>query len=491
MVDPVVAASGPVTARRPPSFLIAAAVLPSLFLVMVDNTAINLALPRIQHDLGASLSQLEWAVNAYILTFASLILCAAGLMARHSVRRVFISGLALFGLGSVGCGLATGPYALIAAGALQGAGAAALVPSGLALIDRERTAPRGIDPVALWSVAVAAGVAAGPVVGGVLTSFVGWRAIFLVNAPIILVCLLIARSHSSPIAPSPAKPGDPLSVGLSALALFALTFAVIDSASASSSLRVVGAVVVSAAAGSCFVARQRRRPSVVDLSLFREPKLVAAAVGALVVGFALFGTILFVSILEQSLGRSPAVAGLMFAPLTAAMVLAAPGVGHLRRYRAVTAPRMAVAGLIVFTFGLAVLSRTCDGIETTLMAVSFAVAGIGIALTSNSLTSFVTDAVSGDASDAAAAVVATARQVGGALGIGVMGLIVQTAAAPSLPSGTTASGAYVAAVSIALVVASGVVLAGAVVVGLLAHVAYERQTSAMPLGSLEHRWTEQ
>ena len=430
-------------------------------------------------------------VDVLIVGYGPVGAAIAGLLGRYGVRTLVVDRLPGIWMTPRAIALDNEALRILQMVGLPEAGAAALVPSGLALIDRERTAPRGIDPVALWSVAVAAGVAAGPVVGGVLTSFVGWRAIFLVNAPIILVCLLIARSHSSPIAPSPAKPGDPLSVGLSALALFALTFAVIDSASASSSLRVVGAVVVSAAAGSCFVARQRRRPSVVDLSLFREPKLVAAAVGALVVGFALFGTILFVSILEQSLGRSPAVAGLMFAPLTAAMVLAAPGVGHLRRYRAVTAPRMAVAGLIVFTFGLAVLSRTCDGIETTLMAVSFAVAGIGIALTSNSLTSFVTDAVSGDASDAAAAVVATARQVGGALGIGVMGLIVQTAAAPSLPSGTTASGAYVAAVSIALVVASGVVLAGAVVVGLLAHVAYERQTSAMPLGSLEHRWTEQ
>lgn len=465
IVDVVAADHGLVAAQLAPPFLLTAAVLSSAFLVMLDNTAINLALPQIQHDLAANLSELEWAVNAYVLSFASLMLAAAGVVARRGARRVFTAGLALFGLASVGCGLASDPHALIVAGALQGAGAALLVPAGLSLI-LEGSMRRGVEPPALWSLVVAAGLAAGPVVGGALTSFFGWRAIFLVNAPIVVVCLLVVRFDSAPASPSPVKPSDPLSVALSGLAVFALTFTVIDMPR-SGSVPVLASLIVFAGAGSWFVSRQRRSPSVVDLSLLRKPAFAAAAVGSFVVGFALFGTMLFVSILEQSLGRSPVMAGLMFVPLTAAMVVAAPLLSRVQKYHSVTAPRLAIGGLLVFALGLAVLSQTCDGLEVGAMTTAFVVTGIGVALTADSLTRLAIGAAPREASDAAAALVGTVRQLGGALGISVMGLIVQATAAKSHGSVMITSGSYGVAVSTALMVAAGVVLIGAIVVALL------------------------
>jgi EmrB/QacA subfamily drug resistance transporter len=270
-----------------------------LFMVMLDNTVVNVALPTIQRDLGAQLSELEWIVTAYALTFAALLLTGGKLADLLGRRLIFVAGLAVFASASLACALAPSAGFLIAARAVQGVGGALLNPASLSIVaatfpPRERGMAIGI-----WAGVSASALGVGPLVGGLLTEHVGWSSIFFVNVPIGAVAivaslLLIDESRDM----SEVQRLDPLGLLTSGLGLFALTYALIEGNSHGwSSDRIVGAFTLAVLALAAFVVLElRQRHPMLDLGLFRNTTFLGANVVFLLVVLAMFAVLFFVSL---------------------------------------------------------------------------------------------------------------------------------------------------------------------------------------------------
>src|SRR5215218_859479 len=305
-----------------------AAVSFGLFMIMLDNTVVNVALPAIQRELGAGLSQLEWIVSGYALTFAALMLTGGKLADLFGRRRVFVIGLAVFSGASLACALAPSAGFLIGARVVQGAGAALMNPATLSIISatfppRQRGAAIGI-----WAGVSALALAIGPLVGGLLTEHVGWSAIFYINVPIGLLAiaasfLLIDESKDTTEGQRPDLPGQLTS----AVGLFALTYGLIEANGYGwASGRILGAAALSA-----FVLLERhQRVPMLDLRLFRNGTFAGANIVLLLVALAMFGVFFFLSLYMQNiLGYSPVKAGAAFLPMTVLIIIVAPLAGRL------------------------------------------------------------------------------------------------------------------------------------------------------------------
>ena len=310
-----------------------AAVAFGLFMIMLDNTVVNVALPSIQRDLDARLSELEWIVTGYALTFAALILTGGKLADLLGRRRVFISGLFVFTMASLACALAPSAEFLIGARVVQGAGAALMNPATLSIISatfppRERGAAIGI-----WAGVSATALAIGPLVGGLLTEHVGWSSIFYINVPIGAIAivasfLLIDESRDLSDGQRPDLPG----LVSSGIGLFALTYGLIEGGQKGwTSALILGAFALAAVALALFVVLEsRQRAPMLDLSLFRNRTFFGANLTILMVALAMFGVFFFVSLYMQNvLGYSPVKAGAAFLPMTLLITVTAPLTGLL------------------------------------------------------------------------------------------------------------------------------------------------------------------
>ena len=304
-----------------------------LFMIMLDNTVVNVALPTIQRELGAGLSQLEWIVSGYALTFAALMLTGGKLADLFGRRRVFVIGLAVFSGSSLACALAPSAGFLIGARVVQGGGAALMNPATLSIISAAFPPRQRGTAIGIWAGVSALALAIGPLVGGLLTEHVGWSAIFYVNVPIGLLAiaasfLLIDESKDTTDDQRPDLPG----LLASAVGLFALTYGLIEANTYGwGSGRILGAFALAAAALAAFVLLERlQRAPMLDLRLFRDRTFAGANLLLLLVALAMFGVFFFLSLyLQNVLGYSPVKAGAAFLPLTALIMVIAPLAGRL------------------------------------------------------------------------------------------------------------------------------------------------------------------
>jgi len=403
-----------------------AAVSFGLFMIMLDNTVVNVALPSIRADLGISISELEWVVNAYALTFGVLLLTGGKLADLIGRRRIYIAGLVIFTGASLWCGLAGGAASLIAARTVQGVGAALLNPATLSIITATFPPKQRGTAIGIWAGVSALALAIGPLVGGLLTQKISWSWIFFINIPVGVLGVLAARAfiHESKDNSLEQRLDLP---GLitSAVGLFGLTYALIETNThAWGSTRVLSLFALAAVSLTAFVLLElRQRVPMLDLSLFRNPTFSGANTVMGLVGLAMFGIFFYNSLyLQNVLGYSAIQTGATFLPLTGLIILVAPLAG---RFTDLIGPRWLVgAGLTLLT-GSLLLFATLDAHSSFWNILpGLVLGGLGMGITMAPTTTAAMSAVPVDKAGVGSAVINSARQVGGSLGIAIMGTVI-------------------------------------------------------------------
>ena len=434
----------------------------------LDVTIVNIALPRIGADLHANVAGLQWVVDAYTLAFAVLMLSAGALGDRLGARHMYAAGIVLFALASLACGLALDATMLVAARALQGVGAAAMLPNSLALLNRSF----GHDPkvraraVGLWTAAGAISIAAGPVVGGLLIAAFGWRSIFLVNLPICAAGLLATllwvprpeASHSS-TQTAAAESASPSGIDLSGqcLAIVALTAfvaAVIEWRPLGLGHPLVaGGFVLALIAASAFVAVEARVATpMLPLSLFSKRTFSAAVLFGICVNLTYYGMVFVLSLyLQRVRGYTPLQAALAFLPLTGGFLVSNVASGWVVGRFGVRVPM--IAGAITAGLGYGLLHFVDAATPLAGLLLPFLLIPSGMGLAVPAMTTAVLASAEAKRAGTASAVLNTARQAGGAVGVAAFGALASGAAATQIVSGMQAA----TAVSVGLLVLGGVV----------------------------------
>jgi EmrB/QacA subfamily drug resistance transporter len=457
-----------------------AAVAFGLFMIMLDNTVVNVALPSIRDDLGISISELEWVVNGYALTFGVLLLTGGKLADLVGRRLIFMLGLVIFTASSLACGLAGSAAMLIGARVVQGVGAALMNPATLSIITATFPPRQRGTAIGIWAGVSALALAIGPLVGGLLTQHIDWSWIFFINIPIGIAGLFAARifidesrdtSHEQRL--------DLPGLATSGLGLFALTLGLIESNDRGwSDQLVLGLFALAAVSLVAFVLLERhQRLPMLDLTLFRNPTFASANTVMLLVGFAMFGTFFFVSIFMQTvLGYSPVQAGAIFLPMTCLIILVAPIAGKLSDR---LGPRaLMVPGLTLISLSLLLFSMLDQGSDFWDVLPALIVGGLGMATAMAPTTSAAMGSVPVDKAGVGSAVINSMRQVGGAVGLALAGAIVATKFDASHPRPEQ----FVEGFQLGLRVAAGIAAAGIVVaalgVGKVRHEAHEATPEA-------------
>ncbi|MFJ9082486.1 MFS transporter [Streptomyces sp. NPDC102384] len=396
-------------------------------MAMLDGTVVNVALPTMGRDLGASLSALQWVVNAYMLTLSALLLWGGAMGDRIGRRRALVLGVAWFAVASAACGLAPNEGTLIAARALQGVGGALLTPGSLALVRSVFHPDDQARAVGAWSGLTGVAGALGPFLGGWLIDGPGWRWIFLINVPIAVVVLVIAVRHvpESRDAAAADAPFDQVGAVLAAVCLAGVSYALIGSSGGAFSVAAGLAALVGVAAGVAFVAVERRRAApMLPPSLFRS-RLFSAANGMTLCLYAGIGGILFMLPvqLQVALGYDALEAGVATLPVTALMLLLSPRAGDLARRVGPTPPL--VVGPVVAAVGALLMLRIGPGspyVADVLPAV--AVLGLGMSLFVAPLTTTVLASVEPEHAGLASGVNNTAARVAQLLVVAALPLAV-------------------------------------------------------------------
>jgi EmrB/QacA subfamily drug resistance transporter len=431
-----------------------------LFMIMLDNTVVNVALPAIERDVGAGLSQLEWIVSGYALTFAALMLTGGKLADLLGRRRVFVAGLAVFAGSSLACALAPSAGFLIGARIVQGAGAALMNPATLSIISATFPPRQRGTAIGIWAGVSAIALAVGPLVGGLLTEHVGWSAIFYLNVPIGLVAiaasfLLIDESRDTTEDQRPDLPGQLTS----AVGLFALTYGLIEANGYGwGSGRIVAAFALAAAALVAFVLLERhQRAPMLDLRLFRNGTFAGANTVLLLVALAMFGVFFFLSLYMQNiLGYSPVKAGAAFLPMTGLVIVIAPLAGRLSdRFGS---RWLLTGGMALLALQLLYFSRL--GVHESFWSLvpGMLLGGVGMPAVMAPASTAALSAISVDRAGVGSAVLNSSRQLGGSIGVALMGAIMVHEI-----GGRQTPQAFVHGLSLALEVGAVIALAGAVV----------------------------
>ncbi len=397
-----------------------------LFMIMLDNTVVNVALPAIQRDLKIGVSELEWVVNGYALTFAVLMLTGGKLADMLGRRRMFIVGLAIFTGASLACGLAGSAGFLIGARIVQGAGSALMNPATLSIITATFPPRQRGMAIGIWAGVSAMALAIGPLLGGILTQQISWGWIFFVNVPVGILAILVARiAIDESRDTSREQKLDLPGLLTSAVGLFALTYGLIEANKYGwTSGRILGLFALCALALAVFVViEMRSRLPMLDLSLFRNPTFAGANLVMLLVALAMFGVFFFVSLYMQNvLGYSPTQAGAAFLPMTVLIVLIAPIAGKLSDR--IGSRWLMGTGMILVSASLLIFSRLGLGSSFWHIFPGLIVGGLGMALTMTPTTAAAMGSVAIDKAGVGSAVLNSMRQVGGSLGIALMGAIV-------------------------------------------------------------------
>ncbi|MDX6222036.1 MAG: hypothetical protein QOD91_1090 [Frankiales bacterium] len=404
------------------------------FMLLVDVTIVNVALPKMAEDLGTSFSALQWVVDAYALSLAALLMGVGSFSDIVGHRRAYIAGLTLFAVSSLVCGISPNVATLIAARAVQGLGAAAMFATTFALLNSSYSGKdRGIA-YGMWGAVSGASAALGPIVGGLLTQGLSWRWIFFVNLPFSVAAVLLSVAVLSGERPASRARVDLPGMLTFTLAAGALTFAAIrasDDGWLSGS--VIGLLVLSVLAVLAFVLVELRSDhALLDLGLFRSRSFVGIMIAALLINFAAFAVFTYTSIwLQTLLGLSPIEAGLTGLPLSAAAFLVSAGIG---RFLHGTSPGPIIGGGLILIGAGGVVSGLLvhSGSSWPALVAGFLIVGVGVGLATPTLSSSAMAAVTPQRGGMAAGAVNTARQLGFALGIAILGSVFTARAASSL-----------------------------------------------------------
>ncbi len=467
-----------------------AAVAFGLFMIMLDNTVVNVALPSIQESLGLKVSELEWIVAGYALTFGAFMLTGGKLADLLGRRRMFVVGLIVFTASSLACGLAGSATILIAARVVQGLGAALMNPSTLSIITVTFPPKQRGMAIGIWAGVSALALAIGPLVGGLITEHINWNWIFFINVPIgilgvVAAYLFIDESRDNSAEQRPDIPG----LATSALGLFALIYALIEGNSYGwSSTRIIGAFVVAGLALLAFVLLEmHQRLPMLDLSLFKNRTFTGANLVMLLVALAMFGVFFYISLyMQRVLGYSPTEAGAAFLPMTVLIVFLAPLAGKYSdrfgsRYLAGT-------GMLLLSVSLFLFSRLGVHASYWQLLPAMLIGGTGMSLTMTPTTAAAMSAVAMNKAGVGSAVLNSARQVGGSLGIALIGAII----AANVPGGAVgssvpgklppiAASVFTDALHSALEVAALIALAGSVVAVLTVRKPVRHEHAAAPV----------
>ncbi|MEV0399363.1 MFS transporter [Actinoallomurus sp. NPDC050550] len=394
-------------------------------MVIIDATAVTLSLPALGRDLGGGMGVLQWVVDGYTLTFATLLLSAGALGDRVGPHRVFCAGLLLFIVASAACGFAPTTVALVAARLVQGVAAAILVPSSLALLQAANPDPAArARAVGVWGAVAGIGAASGPVFGGVLTDAVSWRVVFFVNVPIGLVALLLTVRHVVRPEGHGRRGIDPGAQVAAVAALGLLTFALIEARTRGwLSPAVLGALALAALSAAAFVAVERRSANpMLPLGLFQSRRFSGGNAVGMLINLGFYGQLFMVSLFFQDIRRmSPTMAGLALLPEGILVSVASFLSGRLSG-RSGTRPTMLI-GLCTGAAGLLALMAVGPRTPYLLIMLGLMAAGFGMAFTMPAATTTVVEAAPPERAGVASGAVNAARQVGSTVGVALLGTL--------------------------------------------------------------------
>jgi EmrB/QacA subfamily drug resistance transporter len=399
----------------------------ALFMVLLDSTIVNVALPTISGDLNTGVSGLQWVADAFTLALATCVLTGGTLGDRFGRKRMFLIGLTVFTVGSFACGVAPSIGALIASRALQGVGAAILLPSTLGIL-----APTFPDPrerataIGIWAGVSGTALGAGPLIGGLIVNSGDWRGVFFINIPIGIIAFAVAvrTLHESRV---PGRRVDLAGQATAIIGLGTITYALIDGeARGWTSPLILTSFAIGIAAIAMFVTIELNVPQpMLQLTMFRSRVIASAHVVRILLGFSLFSVLFFGSLyFQEVLGYTPLEAGVRWAPATAALALAGPFAGRLSGVigpRPLVAAGMAIAAVGMLLFSTATVSSSYASLWWHMVLIG---AGLGMCL--SPLTAVVLNSVPKEQIGMASSSVNAAQQTGSVLGIAILGVVVTT-----------------------------------------------------------------
>jgi EmrB/QacA subfamily drug resistance transporter len=417
----------------------------ALFMVMLDNTVVNVALPSIQRDLGASISGLEWTVNAYTLSFAVLLVTGGRLGDIFGRRRMFLFGVVTFAASSAFIGFSQSEAWLVGGRAVQGLGAAFMMPATLSIISNAFPPHERGKAIGTWAGVSALALAIGPVVGGFLVEHVSWQSIFFLNLPVAALAVVVTlfAAHESRDETAPRIVDVPglltITTGLTALVLALVE----GNAWGWGSGRVLGLFALAVVSLTAFVAvEQRHRAPMVDFNFFRSRSFLGASLVAFIVSFAMLAMFFFLALYMQNVkGYTPLEAGVRFLPSTAIIVVVGPLAGRLSD-RIGPRPLMSL-GLVFVSISLFWQGHLAVDTSYGFLAGAFVLMGVGMGLVMSPMSTAAMNAVDASKAGVASGVLNMSRMVGGSFGVAAMGALIAGLGrskidelVPQLPSGT-------------------------------------------------------
>lgn len=484
--------------------MILAVLAAALALISLDNTIVNVALPTLQEELGATTAELQWVVDAYSVLFAGTLLLAGSLGDRFGRRRALVIGLAIFGAGSLAAGFATSADLLIACRAVMGIGGAFIMPSTLSILVQVFTEPRErAQAIGIWAAVAGVAVAVGPILGGLLLEVTTWHAIFWVNPPLVVLAL-IATLRLVPESRDPSKPRlDPLGAALSTVGIVAFVVTVIEVPDQGISAVTIGSTVAAVAFIAAFVWWERRAPRpLLPLELFSQRLFTVAIITVALVYGALMGVMFFLpQFLQLVQGDTPLQSGIAMLPAAGGLFLAS--LLSPRWAERFGTRRVVVSGLIFVVMGLGFAAFLTADSTYVHVGGSLGLMGLGLGMVLPQATNAVLASVPRERAGMGSAVNDGVGELGGSLGVAILGSLlslgyrqeieaqiqsagqaiasipigVVDAVRESLASGTlavaqlpadvgtsiriVAGNAFVSGMTLALVAAAGVVAAGA------------------------------
>jgi EmrB/QacA subfamily drug resistance transporter len=414
----------------------------ALFMIMLDNTVVNVALPSIEHDLHSSLSSLEWTISGYTLAFAVTLVTGGRLGDIFGRRRAFLFGVVLFAVSSAVAGLAQGTTELVVSRLVQGIGAGFMMPATLSIVTNAFDPSERGKAIGTWAGVSALALAIGPVLGGFLTEHVSWRAIFYINIPVAVAAVVaslfaVRESRDETVGHEVDYPGVATLTG----ALTALVLALIEGNSWGwGSTRIMALLGGSVVLGVLFVIVERRvRAPMVEFRLFASRDFVGANLIALVVTFAMLAQFFFLALYMQNiLGYTPLEAGVRFLPATLMIVAFAPVSGRLTDRVGAKLP--IAAGLVLVTAAMFWLTTVDASSTYSTFWPSFILMGLGMALVMSPMSTAAMNAVVNAKAGIASGILSMNRMVGGSLGVAVIGAVFQGAASSRLDQLLAGSG---------------------------------------------------
>ena len=433
------------------------------FVLQLDFSIVNVALPTIQRELGMAPAELQWIVTGYALTFGSLLLAGGRIADLAGRRRMLAAGLVVFALASLACGLARWPVLLIAGRFVQGAGGAMVSPAALSLLTTTNAeGPARTRALSIWQAATAAGATAGIIAGGLLTQYLGWRAVFLVNPPLIAIMLfLLPRLPAARGSGTGARVDVTGAAGVTA-AIAALIYGLSEGQQHGfGAPAAVAGLVVAVAAGAAFVWTERAVASpMLPLSIFSVPARRAAVAAMLLIGAVLAGYVYFISLyLQKVLGFSPVLTGLALVPSTLTVVTVST-LATRRLLARFSVKQVLLAGLVAMAGGQLWLAQVTAGAgyaAAVLPGLLLTALGIALALPTASIA--ITSGVHGKDQGLAGALFTTSQQTGAAVGLAVLATVAAARTA-------SAHGSLVAGYRLSFLIAAALAAVGVVLVTL-------------------------